>query len=386
MGISGIVAEFNPLHNGHKYLIDRAKKDSNTVICVVSGNFVQRGDVAIVPKFVRADMALSCGADVVVELPTPWAMSTAQNFAFGAVSQLLAFGIDSLYFGSESGNLNEIEEVANILLSQEFSSRLSKSNSKGATFASLRSEIVDNMLGYNSAVLKSPNDTLATEYICAAKRLGANIKFVPVKRIGTGHNDSSENGSFSNATLLRNEIIKQNFETLNNYMPKECLNLLLGSPIADIKRLDTAIISRLKLLKKEDLVSIPDISEGLENLLYSKIRVSNSYTELLSLLKTKRYTLARLRRIVLSTFLGIDSKFLNTEPPYVRVLGFKDNLIGQFTDSSKPIVTKVSQIKELDALSKEVFELENSVNEIYALSLDNPKKFTNENSEKLIIK
>ena len=323
---------------------------------------------------------------MVVELPTPWAMSTAQNFAFGAISQLLAFGIDSLYFGSESGNLKQIEAVADILLSEEFRSKLSKSNSKGSTFASFRSEIVDNILGYSSDVLKSPNDTLATEYICAAKSLGANIKFVPVKRVGAGHNDCNENGSFSNATLLRHEIVKQNFETLNNYMPKDCLEILLDAPIADINRLDTAIISRLKLLKKDDFSNIPDISEGIDNLLYNKIRVSNSYTELLSLLKTKRYTLARLRRMVLSAFLGIDGKFFKEEPPYVRVLGFKNGLIGEFKNISKPIVTRVSQIKELDALSNEVFELENSVNEIYALSLNNPQKFVNENCEKLIIK
>ena len=118
LGICGIIAEFNPLHNGHKYLIERAKADGNTVVTVISGNFVQRGDTAIVPKFVRAEMALECGADLVVELPTPWAMSTAQNFAFGAISQLLAFGIDSLYFGSESGNLQDLLDVSNLLSSK----------------------------------------------------------------------------------------------------------------------------------------------------------------------------------------------------------------------------------------------------------------------------
>ncbi len=387
MGISGIVAEFNPLHNGHKYLIDRAKNDGNTVVCVISGNFVQRGDAAIIPKFARAKMALDNGVDVVLELPTPWAMSTAQNFALGAVSQLLALGIDSLYFGSESGNLNELEAVCNILLSDEYNKRICEDINSNSKFSALRSLIVNDLLGYNSTVLETPNDTLAIEYMLAAKRLGADLKFVPIKRIAVNHNDCKHNGEFSNATLIRNAVKDGDFEYSYRFMPKNCVETLLSSPISYIEKLDAAIISRLKLLSKQEICSAPDISEGIENLLYNKIRNTTSYFELLDAVKTKRYTLARIRRLVLSLFLGIDKKFFGTVPPYVRVLGFKkdaSNLLN--SQQIKPIITRVAQIRELDKGSNELFELENRLSEVYSISLNKPELFVNESSEKLIVK
>lgn len=387
MGISGIIAEFNPLHNGHKYLIERAKNDGNTVVCVISGNFVQRGDTAIIPKFARAEMSLICGADIVIELPTPWAMSTAQNFAFGAVSQLLTFGIDTLYFGSESSNIEELLKIAQILSSEEYKNKISSPGDKNITFAAQRSHIVSDILGYESEVLSSPNDTLAVEYICAAKMLNSNIKFVPVKRVGAGHNDTESLEEFTNATLLREAVLSGNINYVNKYMPKECAEILLKSSISNINRLDTAIISHLKMLNKDDFTSLPDISEGLDNLLYNKIRTSLTYSGLLTELKSKRYTLARIRRLILSAFLGIDKKYFLTEPPYVRLLGFKKDAIEVLTkETNKPVISKVSQINNLDLESNELFSLENKINEIYALSLDKPELFVNECKEKIIKK
>ena len=387
MGISGIVAEFNPLHNGHKYLIDCAKSNGNTVVCVISGNFVQRGDTAIVPKFVRAKMALECGADIVVELQTPWAMSTAQNFAFGALSHLLALGVDTLYFGSESGNLDELLAVSKVLSSDKYNQLISTRIGSNLTFATLRSEIVSEILGYNTTVLENPNDTLAIEYISASKKLGANLKFVPVKRVGAGHNDNSSYGDFTNATLLRKAVKDKQHEFLYKYMPECCAKLLLSSPVSSIEKLDTAIISRLKLCDKREFLSLPDISEGIENLLYNGIRTANGYFELVDTLKTKRYTHARLRRLVLSAFLGIDKKYFGTEPPYVRILSFKkDSFINIANSNIKPIITRVSQIKELNESAREIFDLENKINEIYSLSLDRPEQFINENTQKIIIK
>ena len=385
LGICGIIAEFNPLHNGHKYLIDCAKSSGNTVVCVISGNFVQRGDVAIVPKFTRVQMAMNCGADIVVELPVPWSMSTAQNFALGAVSQLLAVGVDTLYFGSECASIEELNKVADILLSNNFKSKLSNAQTDGATFASTRSKIVSEILGYDSAILDSPNDTLAVEYICASKKLGADLLFVPIRRIGSGHNDTQITDDISNATLIREELHKGN--EVYKYIPNECADLLSSSPIADIIRLDTAIVSRLKLLSKDELRNLPDISEGIDNLLYNCIREATNFDDLLCRMKTKRYTLARVRRLILSAFLGVDNRYFGQEPPYVRVLGFRSNKLNTISNaSSKPIITKVSQIKKLNNNAIDLFEKENQINEIYALSLDNPKLFINECSEKLIVK
>lgn len=387
LGICGIIAEFNPLHNGHKYLIEQAKADGNTVVTVISGNFVQRGDTAIVSKFVRAQMALECGADVVLELPTPWAMSTAQNFAFGAVSQLLAFGIDSLYFGSESGNIDELKSVSNLLLSEEYNKRIADEISSGDTFAKKRSEIISELLGYNSSVLYNPNDTLAVEYISAARRLGADINFVPIKRKGAGHNDDSARLEFSNATLIRENVHLGDFNANKSFMPSVCFDLMMNSPISDISRIDKAIVAKLKLMSKQHFSSLPDISEGIDNLLYNKVRECFDYTELLNALKSRRYTLARIRRLVLSAFLEIDSKYFGVEPPYVRLLGFnKDTVKFDFDNARKPIISKVSQIQKLNDFSKELFAKENQINEIYALTFDSPDRFLNESKEKLIIK
>ena len=385
LGICGIIAEFNPMHNGHKYLIERAKADGNIVVTVISGNFVQRGDTAIIPKFKRAEMALLCGADVVAERPTPWAMSTAQNFAFGAVSQLLCFGIDSLYFGSESGNCEELTLIADLLLSDEFKDRISNNSISGETFAKRRSDIINQLLGYDTDILNSPNDTLAVEYICAAKKLGANIKFVPIKRVGAGHNDISACSQFSNASLIRQAIYNNDFDSIYRYIPEECKNILLSSPISNISRLDKAIISRLKLTSKEELSKTPDVSEGIDNLLYNQIRDAFDYEGLINSVKSKRYTLARVRRLVLSAFLGIDNRYFGTQPPYVRVLGFKKDTL-KFENSVKPIITKVSQILSLDENARALFDKENRINEIYALSLEKPEDFTNECTEKIIIK
>lgn len=385
MSLAGIVAEFNPLHNGHKYLIDCAKSDGHNIACVISGNFVQRGDTAIVPKFKRAETALLSGADIVVELPVPWSMSTAQNFALGSISQLAALGIDVLYFGSECGDENLLVSVAECLESDETNAIIKSALSRGETFAKIRQNAVEKLLGKSAAsLLQSPNDTLAIEYISAANKLGLKIKFKAIKRIGANHNDLVAKGSFSTSTLLRDKI--RNSETaINDFVPENIADIILTSPKSDIKRLDSAIITKLKLTSESELADLPDLSEGFENLIYKKIKQAGSYTELCEMIKTKRYTMARIRRILLSAFLGIDNSWFLKEPPYVRVLGFTS--VGQKLipkTSAKPIITRVAQINRLDETSKTVFELENRISDVYSLSLDNPDELTDEYSQQII--
>ncbi len=385
MPIAGIIAEFNPLHNGHKYLIEKAKKDGNYVICVISGNFVQRGDVAIIPKEQRTKSALLCGADLVLELPVPWSMSTAQNFALGGVSQLSAFNIDSLYFGSECGSTELLINTADILLTPEYNESLKEKVKTNKSFATIRQEILGEYSENLSKVLNNPNDSLAVEYICAAKRLGLNIKFNAIKRVGAGHNDLSDADIFCSSTLLRERFNNKETSDINKFMPEAAYNIFINAPHADINRLDTAIISRLKMLSDAEIETIPDISEGLGSLLLNSVKESYTYSELCDKIKSKRYTMARIRRIVLSAFLGINKKYFLTQPPYVRVLGFNENgskLIPK--DGKKPIITKVSQLKHLSNEERTLFETENKISEIYALSLDSPADFTSEYKRKII--
>ena len=382
MPLAGIIAEFNPLHSGHKYLIDCAKNDGYDVAAVISGNFVQRGDTAIIPKFKRAEAALAAGVDIVLELPVPWSMSTAQNFALGGISQLAAIGIDRLYFGSECDDIFELNKVADVLSSDEFTVRLKQRLGQGITFARLRSELVNEILGYDSNLLYGPNDTLAVEYILAAQRLGLSLEFKPIKRVGASHNDLEDQNGFSTATLLRNAILGGEFDYVSKFTPASSFEIIKDSPISDINRLDIAIISKLKLMKPDELSLISDMSEGLDNLLYKAIRECYSFPELLERIKSKRYTLARIRRLLLSSYLGIDSGFFLREPPYVRVLGF-DSKGEKYLSAAvtKPIITKVSQIDKLDNFSKLVFDKENISNELYALSLNEPNRFINEQRE-----
>lgn len=387
MGITGVIAEFNPLHNGHEYLLRAIKNDGHTVVCVISGNFVQRGDTAIIPKSKRAKSALFAGADIVLELPIPWSMSTAQNFALGGISQLKALNIDTLCFGSECGDTNKLILVAETLLKDEFNNRLKTALKTNKTFAQIRQEILKDMIGDAADILSNPNDTLAVEYILAAKKLGLNLNFLAVKRQGAGHNDLVGSNEFASSTMIRNAVFSNDFESLKGYMPDFSFDILKDSPVSNIEKLDVAILSKLKLMKKEDFSSLPDISEGLDNLIYSSLRVSASYGELLDTVKSKRYTLARIRRIILSAFLGIDNSFFLKEPPYTRVLGFsKEGAKILPKSSTKPVVTTVAEINSLNDFAKKVFETEVKANEIYALSLDKPEKYINDYKFKILKK
>ncbi len=387
MGTTGVIAEFNPLHNGHKYLIEAIKNDGHIAVCAISSNFVQRGDTAIIPKWERAKAALEAGADLVLELPVPWSMSTAQNFALGGVSVLSALNIDTLAFGSECGDSEKLILVANTLLTDEFNARLKEGLKANKTFAQIRQEILGELIGDAANLLSNPNDTLGVEYILAAKRLGLNLKFKAIKRQGAGHNELKGSNEFASSTMIRNAVLKNDLQEFKGYIPDFSYDILLDSPVSDINRLDVAILSKLKLMKKEDFALLPDISEGLDNLIYSSLRKVNSYSELLKSVKSKRYTLARIRRMILSAFLGIDNSFFLKEPPYARVLGFSDKGASILPkNSSKPIVTKVSQIEKLDGFSKKVFEIENKSGEIYALSLNNPEKFINDYKFKILKK
>lgn len=387
--LAGIVAEFNPLHNGHKYLIDCAKRDGNDVVTVISGNFVQRGDTAVIPKFKRAETALIAGADIVVELPVPWSMSTAQNFAYGGISQLAAMGIEVLYFGSESGDINLIKSVANLISSKDFNDALKSRLSCGETFSKIRSDLVNEILGEAASdVLKKPNDTLATEYIIAANKLNVDITFKAVKRIGAGHNDKIATNCFSSSTLIREAMLMNDYDSIAGYIPDDVLKIINNSPVSDIRKLDVAIISRLKQLTADEISNLPDISEGLDVLIYESIRSSHSVDSLLEKIKSKRYTLARIRRILLCGFLGIDSGFFLKRPPYVRILGFNKNGEKYLSCNAGeiPLVTKVSQIRDVNEFAIRVFNAECSFNLQYELSLNNHEKYTDELTQRIIKK
>lgn len=385
MSAVGIIAEFNPLHTGHKHLIDTAHKIGDTVICLVSGNFVQRGDVAVISKHQRAKFALLCGADIVAEMPVLWSMSTAQNFALAGVWQLYNLGCEKIIFGSECGDIDLLKNAADVILSDNFFELASQKAKSGITFAAAR-EAAATELGVDFKLLRNPNDNLGIEYIIAAKKLNLPIEFSCIKRLGAAHDSNETLGGYVSSSFIRNELKNDNIGYIERFMPREIRGIITPENIADISRLENAILYSLRTKTAEQLKNLPDMSEGLYNKIYFSARVAISLEELYNMIKTKRYTLARIRRLVLSAFLEFDNRFFMTTPPYVRVLGFGKAGLEHLKKPQGliPIITRASQIKELDTDAQTVFATECRATDIYNLSLKKPLECGAEQRMKLL--
>ncbi len=372
----GIIAEFNPLHLGHKYLIDEAKK-CGTVVCAISSNFVQRGDTAIFEKRTRAKMALCCGADLVLEIPVCYSMSTAQNFALGGVAALMAAGCDTLMFGSEAGDISALLKTAEILISDKFSQILGEKLKSGVTFAKARQEAAEEC-GAPKDVLQGANNNLAIEYIIASKSLGADFNFKTVKRQGVNHDSGSADSGFASASLIREKLYEGDFDFAKKYMPSKAFGLISEAEISKIEKLETSILAFLRTKTLDDFKKLPDISEGVENKLFSSIRVATTLEEVYNNVKSKRYTLARIRRMVLSAFLGVDNSFFMQKPEYVRVLGFNnkgEEIIRERRKTAEiPLILKATEIGALSQKAQKMFALENKATDLYVLSLNKPQE------------
>lgn len=371
MAVTGIIAEFNPLHTGHKRLIDEAKASGKAVAAVLSGNFVQRGECAALEKGTRAKCALMCGVDTVAELPVLWSMSTAQNFALGAVCQLHRLGADEIIFGSECGDTYKLKTAADILGSDEFAAFLAEKVNGALTFAVARKEAAK-ALGADASVLDSPNDNLAVEYIIAAKKLGLPINFKCIKREGAPHDSKCVSGDFVSASYIRDELSKGNLAFAERFMPPVLHGVIKAEDIADNRKLETAVLAVLRTKTASDFAMLPDIGEGLENRLEFAVRAATNLEELQGQLKSKRYTLARVRRLILSAFLGFENTFFMKPPPYVRLLGASKTGLEALAENATDTVTKPSQIKALGAEAEKVFETECRATDIFTLSMSVP--------------
>lgn len=371
--VTGVIAEFNPLHKGHEYLLKKAG-ERGPVVCALSGNFVQRGETAIAEKRIRTKAALISGADLVLELPVLWSMSTAQNFALGAVSVLGFAGCDRIMFGSESGNIEELEKTAEILNSAEYEEKLEARLKTGITFASARQYAAEEC-GLKKGILEGANNNLGIEYIASAKKLGMNIEFDTVKRIGAAH-DSREEAEFVSASLIREKLLNGDRAFAEKYMPSGIAELFKESSVSDIKRIERAVLAVLRTKSIEELKKLPDLSEGIENKLWGEIKLAESLDELYNGIKVKRYTLARIRRLVLSAFIGMDNEFFMRPVPFIRVLGMtergKELLKERVSASCVPLITRIADIKALDSKAQKVFDTESRATDLFGLSLEKP--------------
>lgn len=389
MKTAAIIAEYNPFHNGHKYLADKARDlGYEGLAAVMSGNWVQRGDTAVISKFARTKQALECGVDLVAELPTYWAMSTAQKFAKGAVDIIANLNVDALVFGSECGDITRLMQAVYCIRSKDFEARLRSYLDSGMNLAKARETAVGELCG-NGELLRSPNDTLAIEYINAAKDLNLNIKFHAVKRVGAEHDSDKAFGEFCSASVLRGLILNSDLDTAAKYMPAPSLEILkeeaLAGKVSDLTRLEKTILAVLRSSTKEEYKALPDISEGIENRLFGAARMSSDFDGLMEYTATKRYTNARLRRLILAAFLKERKNDIPDTVPYIRVLGCNKtgaDILQNARNSSKlPIIMRSTSLKE-----DSCFKFEERATDIYSLSLFDPSPCGEEYTNGIIIK
>ena len=335
-GILGIVSEYNPFHNGHLHHLQLSKKATKTdfSVAVMSGNFVERGDTSIVNKWVKAEMALKAGIDLVIELPTVYAISSAENFADGAIKILNSLGVvDYVSFGSEIGEINPLNEIASVLYKEpkDFSTILKSYLASGVSYPKARELALSQYFGTSkkySDILNSPNNILAIEYIKSLKKHRSHILPVTVKRDYSEYNSKKIKEGIASSTAIR-EMIKTN-KNVHYVVPFETYELLeeamnANQIITDLSVFEKEIIYSLRKLSLTEIANLPDVSEGLENKIKQSANNCNTLSDLISRIKSKRYTQTRIQRILLYALLDITQKDINFSKrtiPYIRVLGF----------------------------------------------------------------
>lgn len=355
MKTAGIIGEYNPFHNGHKYHIEETRRltDAEGVIVVMSGHFVQRGEFAICDKWARAKMAISGGANLVVELPAVYSCQSAEYFAKGAVSILESLKCDYLSFGTEAESTDEIIKIAEFLKNPDdnFKNKLEENLRKGASYPKALSEAIGN------DTVNTPNNVLAIEYLKQIK----SMKPVGVKRRGSTHDGRGS------ASDIREKIkISESFKSL---MPESSAEILENSQIASSDTYEKLVLYKLRTMTAEQLENTPDVTEGLENRIMQMCHSAANLGELCDLVKTKRYTMARIRRIFNNALLGITKDDIVKPPEYIRVLGMDKKGMEILSDlrnkTDIPIITKVA-----DAPESTMLDIDINASNIYSLLTD----------------
>lgn len=376
MKITGIIAEYNPFHNGHAYQIQAAREAGAThIVCVMSGNFTQRGDVAIMDKLARTRCALSAGADLVLELPTVYSLSSASHFARGGVELLRSTGcVDILHFGSECGNVELLKDAVYTIIELEARQLV---DYKTNTVASARTIALREFGRDDLAdLLESPNNLLGVEYILALKKRYSHIEPQTVGRTGTEHDSAVTTDTICSATQLR-KFLTQYPEEADSFWPASCREIYkeltkAGQAPITLDKLTLPILSRLRMAEPSYLAQIAGVGEGLENRLYEAIRAGKTLGEIAEKVKTKRYPLSRIRRILLCAALGITAKDVEMNPAYLRVLGQNqkgNEILRMMTQTAKlPIIAKAAHFETLSKEGKRQFRLENLATDLYTMA------------------
>lgn len=391
MKVLGIVSEYNPFHNGHLYHIETAKKmcTADYVVCIMSGNFVQRGEPALLNKWTRTKMALLNGVDIVIELPLPYCISSAYLFALGSMKLLDSLNVISDFcFGSEVGCIDVLKNIANVLTLEplKYKYYLKAYLNLGYSFPKSQELSLTRYLYNNSNIsdiIAKPNNILGIEYLKAHAKLKSNINCFTIKRTNAYHSLALNDAEFS-SSAIRHFVEHTGFDvsTLYKYMPKSCVNLLqqdmsLGLAPIFFNDFNNILLSKLRCMSSKDISKINHVNEGFENRIKKLSNKASSIEHLVASLNTKRYTDARIKRILLNTLFGITKQtFSELKPSYIRVLGANNRgkeLLGYIQKNANlPVLLNASDCLNLqDDVSKKLFELECLATNIYVLAYKN---------------
>lgn len=397
MKILGIIAEYNPFHNGHKYHIEKSKKltNSDAVVCIMSGNFIQRGEPSILDKWSRAQCALLNGVDLIIELPVVYSIQSAEFFAYGGIKLLNNLNIiDYLSFGSESGNIEDFLNIGQVLYNESviLSSKIKHYLKEGISYPLARQKALCNYLDNDySYFLTQPNNILGVEYIKALLKIKSNIKPVTVKRNKVGYNEIKTVDNFASATAIRKMIRKNNIEDIKQYVPESSYNIIEekfnNNETVYFNDFTKSIFTLLTRLSTNEISNYPDVNEGLENRIKKSLGISQSLSDLVNNIKSKRYAQTRIQRIVFNILLNITKSKLDTfqelgGPGYIRVLGMnktgKKILKTAKEQTKSPVIIKPSSYNQYNLqLINEMIQYDFNATDIYYLHKKVEKKLLN---------
>ena len=349
----GIVCEYNPFHRGHRKQIGiiREKFGAETsIICAMSGNYVQRGHPAIFDKTLRAEAALRCGADLVVELPVTTVLSSAEGFASGGVVVLSKL-CDGLCFGAETADPDLLEQTAQALLSADFPPLLRRELDKGRSFPAARQAALEAM-GLPGKLLEAPNNILAVEYCKAILRQSSPMKPLPIFRAGSYH---AEKADFENPSATSLRLHLQQGLDISAYLPEAAGQVFAGAPIHTLEAGERAVLGKLRTMSEAEFEALPFGTEGLWRKLMRESRSQATLEDIASVVKSKRYTRSRIDRMILCAYLGITAEMMNMDIPYVRVLGFSNRgreilnsakKSGFFVNAGQPVIHPLWELEQ----------------------------------------
>lgn len=385
--VVGIIAEYNPFHNGHVYHIQNTKEQTGAefVVAVITGNFTQRGNSSVINKWEKAKMAIAGGVDLVIELPTIYSISSAENFSDGAVKILDSLGIvDTISFGMESQDISSLNNIATVLYSEppEFISVLMHELQKGESYPKARDNALMmylNDIKRYANILKGSNNILAIEYLKALKKQKSNLMPFGIKREKVYYNSMKIIDEFASATGIRNLLLRNQVEEVRKVVPASTFQILMdnfrnGTYVLDITAYNYEILYKLRNMSVKEISELPDVTEGLENLIKEVSGKTNNLIELINGIKSKRYTQTRIQRILLYAMLGITKKDMELSKkitPYIRVLGCseKGKLLLSQINPKVAVITSLKRFEENNKNQKfnKLLDIDKIATDIYTL-------------------